>query len=303
MHILTASNLASASGKRAMLPPTYSPYLIGLGIVHLIEGRQTVMVMAQSLFVGSVHMRLERLPGIHHDSSCIMISGSDATCIIDPGTTWYQTNLLERLKPHLEGRAPVTTILLTHRHFDTCAAAPYLAEEYGASIRIHEDAVAPLSGGDLFTTWASRYDSDMPTIESIPLLDGDVISLGDVKIHVLHCPGHTTDSIVFYLPSKSAVICGDLIPAAEHPARADFPTGALNELLSSLERIQKLEPEMLICGRGAAVSGSDNCQSVLLKHIQSVRERIELKGALPEGWPKPAETCHWLTPQPAWEFD
>ncbi|MEE3082748.1 MAG: MBL fold metallo-hydrolase [Candidatus Thermoplasmatota archaeon] len=248
-------------------------------------------------------MRLERLPGIHHDSSCIIISGSDETCIIDPGTTWYQSNLVERLKPHLEQRAPVTTILLTHRHFDTCAAAPYIAEQYGASIQVHEDALAALSGGDLFTTWASRYDSDMPIIDAIPFKDGDMISLGDVEIQILNCPGHTTDSSVFYLPSKSAVICGDLIPSAEHPARADFPTGALNDLLSSLERLQNLKPKMLICGRGKAVSGLKNCEAVLSKHIESVHARIERKGALPEGWPKPAETCHWLTPQPEWDFE
>ena len=108
---------------------------------------------------------------------------------------------------------------------------------------------------------------------------------------------------VFYLPSKAAIVCGDLIPSAEHPARADFPTGALNDLLSSLERIQKLEPKMLICGRGKAISGLESCKAVLVKHIESVRERIDCKGALPDGWPKPAETCHWLTPQPEWNFD
>ena len=109
---------------------------------------------------------------------------NDGTCIIDPGTTWYQSNLVERLKPHLDQRSPVTTILLTHRHFDTCAAAPYIADQFGASIRIHEDAVASLSGGDLFTTWASRYDSDMPIINALPLKDGEIISLGDVEIEV-----------------------------------------------------------------------------------------------------------------------
>ena len=247
-------------------------------------------------------MRVERLPGIHHDSACIVISGSESTVIVDSGTSWYQSNLVERLTPHLEGRAPVEAILLTHRHFDTCGAAPHLAEHLGAKIRIHEDAVAPLAGGDLFTTWASRYDSDMPPINAEGFADGHQINLGDVSLHVLHTPGHTMDACCFHIPEKDALICGDMIPAAAHPSRADMPTGNLVEMKSSLERLRNLTPKMIVCGRGEAISGVDECAKVLNKHIESVELRIEREGQLPNGWPKPAETCHWLTPEPAWTF-
>ncbi len=248
-------------------------------------------------------MRLERLPGIHHDSSCILVSGTESTVIIDSGTTWYQSNLVERLLPHLEGRAPVEAILLSHRHFDSSGAAPHLAEHFGASIRIHEDAVAPLAGGDLFTTWASRYDSDMPSIDAAGFSDGEQFDLGDVSLCVLHTPGHTMDACCFHIPEKDAIICGDLVPAAGHPSRADMPTGNLVEMKSSLERLLKLAPTLLVCGRGDAISGSEACESVLNKHIESVDIRIEREGKLPVDWPKPANTCHWLTPEPAWIFD
>ena len=247
-------------------------------------------------------MRLERLPGIHHDSACIVVSGTESTVIIDCGTSWHQSNLVERLQPHLEGRASVEAILLTHRHFDSCGAAPHLAQQFDATIKVHEDAVAPLAGGDLFTTWASRYDSDMPPIDAQGFSDGDQIYLGDVTLQVLHTPGHTMDACCFHIPEKDAVICGDLVPAAGHPSRADMPTGNLVEMKESLERVRGLSPNLLVCGRGEAISGSVVCADVLSKHIESVELRIEGKGELPSGWPKPAETCHWLTPEPAWLF-
>ena len=247
-------------------------------------------------------MRLERLPGIHHDSACIVVSGSESTAIIDSGTSWYQSNLVERLQPHLDGRAPVSTILLTHRHFDSCGAAPHLATHFGATIKIHEDAVAPLAGGDLFTTWASRYDSDMPPIDAQGFSDGEQIPLGDVTLHVLHTPGHTMDACCFHIPEKDTIICGDLIPAAGHPSRADMPTGNLIAMKESLERVRDLAPNLLVCGRGEAISGSESCADVLTQHLESVALRIEAEGELPSGWPKPAETCHWLTPEPAWSF-
>ncbi len=248
-------------------------------------------------------MRMERLPGIHHDSACIVLSGTEASFIIDTGTTWYQTNLLERLKPHLNNRPKVEAILLTHRHYDTCGAAPHLSDFFDAEIHIHEDAVLPISGADMFTTWASRYDSDMPPIEAKGFSEGTQFDLGDATIEVLHTPGHTTDSCSFLVAKKSAVICGDLIPSSHHPSRADLPTGNLLEMKSSLERVRGFNPELLVCGRGDAIVGAELCSRVLERHIQSVELRIDAEGNLPSGWPKPAETCHWLTPEPAWEFD
>lgn len=287
-----------------MGPPTCSLYLIGVGVRRPHRGRRHRHRHGCERFRrGGLSMRLQRLAGIHHDSSCIVVSGRKATCIIDPGTSWYQVNLLERLKPHLEDRPPVASILLSHRHFDTCGAAPYLASELGANIRIHSDAIAPLAGADMFTTWASRYGSDMPSIDALALDDGEIIELGDTELHVLHTPGHTVDSCVFHIPSKHVIICGDLVPAAGHPVRADMPTGALMDLKSSLETVRDLHPNMLVCGRGDAISGHDVCASVLTYHIQSVDERITAKGEIPSGWPKPAETCHWLTPEPSWNFD
>jgi len=247
-------------------------------------------------------MRLERLSGIHHDSACIVVSGTESTVIIDSGTSWYQSNLVERLNPHLEGRAPLAAILLTHRHFDSCGAAPHLAEHFDVRVKVHEDAVAPLAGGDMFTTWASRYDSDMPPIDAEGFSEGEEISLGDVTLSVLHTPGHTMDACCFLIPEKDVVICGDLVPAAGHPSRADMPTGNLIQMKGSLERVRELSPKLLVCGRGEAISGSDACAEVLNKHIESVDHRIEREGRLPKDWPKPAETCHWLTPEPAWSF-
>lgn len=247
-------------------------------------------------------MRVERLPGIHHDMSCIVVSGTESTVIIDPGTAWYQTNLEARLAPHLEGRAPVTAILLTHRHYDACGAAPHLSDLHRAPIHIHDAGVAALAGADSFTTWASRYGSEMSAIEAETLEEGQEFDLGDGTLRVLHAPGHTKDGCVFHLVEKDAVICGDLVPADGHPCRTDMPTGNLVELQTSLERVRALAPKLLVCGRGAAVQGRTACDAVLSRHLDSVQARIDAGGERPAAWPKPAETCHWLTPEPPWNF-
>ena len=246
-------------------------------------------------------MRLIRLAGIHHDSVCILLLGSTASAIVDPGTSWYQVNVEARIAPHLAGRAPVEHILLTHRHFDSVGAASHLAEIHAATVRVHQSATNALSSGDPFTTWASRYDSDMPVVNAQALQDGDSIDLGDAEVKVIHTPGHTVDSVCFYIADRGTVICGDTIPSACYPSRGDMPTGNLLNLGESLEKIRALAPKLLVCGRGEAVKGQEAIDALLAQHIESVEQRIGLKGALPDGWPKPAATCHWLTPEPPWD--
>ena len=287
-----------------MPPPTCSLYLTAdIDRRQAARSLSTVIVMA---IVGmrinrGLQLRLIRLPGIHHDSTCILLLGSTSSAIIDPGTSWYQVNVEARIAPHLEGRAAVEHILLTHRHFDSAGAALHLSVIHGADIRVHMAATNALSSGDPFTTWASRYDSDMPIVDAGGFEEGESIDLGDTIVEVIHTPGHTVDSVCFHIADRGAVICGDTIPSASHPSRADMPTGNLIELAESLEKIRALKPKLLVCGRGEPVKGSDAVDAVLSLHIESVEQRIESQGALPDGWPKPAPTCHWLTPEPAWD--
>ncbi len=107
-------------------------------------------------------MRVVRLPGIHHDASCILVSGENETVVVDPGTSWYQANVIERIDAKLDGQPAISKVLLTHRHYDTAGATRHLADYWGASCHIHSDGVNALRGGDLFTTWASclLYTSD-----------------------------------------------------------------------------------------------------------------------------------------------
>ena len=246
-------------------------------------------------------MKVMRLPGIHHDSSCVIVSGSERTVLIDAGTSWYQANVEERIRPHLEGRPDVAQILLSHRHSDTAAGAVHLASAFDATIHASEKAVNALAGGDLFTTWASRFASTMPPMEVTPFGEDEAIDLGDDTLRVVPTPGHTSGSVSFYIEGKRTLIAGDTIPAAGFPARTDMPTGSLVELCDSLAHLRGLGAEMLIPGRGEAIVGANEVDAVLARHEAFAKERRAAGGEVPADWPRPAETCSWLSPEPAWD--
>ena len=132
-------------------------------------------------------MRIVRLPGIHHDSNVILVIGTLGCIVIDAGTSWYQALQLERIQGILDGNdstnLTVDRILLTSRRFPCSGGASFLSAQLGnCPIHIHREGRSSLETGDFFTTWANRFDSDMPFTKTEVVEDGDVFALGDGQV-------------------------------------------------------------------------------------------------------------------------
>ncbi len=158
-------------------------------------------------------MRVIRLPGIHHDSNSVLICDSDEVGIVDCGTSWYQLLIEERIRGQIPSNANISKIFLTSRRFNHCGASSFLSSVFDAEILIHESAVNSLSGGDHFSTWASRFNSDMPHTKASPIKDEQRFNIGDLYIEGIHLPGHSIDSMGYYLESHSLLIAGSTIPS------------------------------------------------------------------------------------------
>ncbi len=115
-------------------------------------------------------------------------------------------------------------IIDTHTHADHFSASKQLSEALGVPVIAHRLSPAPYI--DL------RVD------------EGDVIKIGNIRLTVLHTPGHTRDSMS--LVSSDRIFTGDalLIGAT---GRTDLPTGDPEELYDSLfGKILKLNKETRI---------------------------------------------------------
>jgi len=84
------------------------------------------------------------------------------------------------------------------------------------------------------------------------LAEGDIIQIGEVKLEVLHTPGHSPGSIT--LIANRSLFTGDLLFAGSI-GRTDLPGGSEEEMQSSLKRIMALEGDFLIYpGHGPATT-------------------------------------------------
>ena len=174
-------------------------------------------------------LRAAIVPVTPFEQNCSLLwcTKTKKAALVDPGGD------LDRLKLALE-RAGVTLekILVTHGHMDHCGMAGVLARDIGV----------PLEGpheGDRF--WieslddpAKRYGLEGESFEPDRWLHhGDTVTIGDLTLDVLHCPGHTPGHVVFFhAPSRLAVV-GDVLFQGSI-GRTDFPQGNHEQLLSSI---------------------------------------------------------------------
>lgn len=132
----------------------------------------------------------------------------------------------------------IEKLLITHGHLDHCGQAGILAKELGVPIEgPHEDDrfwIAQLDDD------GKRWGMDARTFEPDRwLVDGDTVTVGNLTLDVIHCPGHTPGHVVFYhAPSHFAVV-GDVLFQGSI-GRTDFPKGNHQQLIDSIT--QKLWP-------------------------------------------------------------
>jgi hydroxyacylglutathione hydrolase len=131
-------------------------------------------------------------------------------------------------------RLKVDTLLLTHQHFDHVQDAAAVKEQQGC--RIH--AWSPLSK-DL--TLELLYGAVTGGSFSVPGFMVDEVLAGQPEITVcgarlelFHVPGHSPDSLCFYLPDQKILFGGDVL-FLDGVGRTDFPGGSFEQLESGIE--------------------------------------------------------------------
>ncbi|MHC6230567.1 MBL fold metallo-hydrolase [Arthrobacter sp. MMS24-T111] len=150
------------------------------------------------------------------NSYLLRAPGHSAVVVVDPGPDD---------EPHLEalaGAGVVELVLVTHRHADHTAGSARLHELTGAPVRAADPGHCHGGGA--------------------PLADGELIQAAGVDITVLAAPGHTSDSVCFYLAADGqhgSVLTGDTV-LGRGTTVLDFPDGTLGDYLATLERLEAL---------------------------------------------------------------
>jgi hydroxyacylglutathione hydrolase len=174
-------------------------------------------------------MRVGIVPVTPFEQNCSLVwcTKTMRGALVDPGGD------LDKLKLALE-KTGVTLekILLTHGHMDHCGQAGILAKELGVPIEgPHEADRFWIEGLD---DSSMRFGLDGESFEPDRWLqDGDTVTVGDLTLDVVHCPGHTPGHVVFHHAPSHFALVGDVLFAGSI-GRTDLPQGNHQQLLDSI---------------------------------------------------------------------
>lgn len=182
-------------------------------------------------------------------TNCYIVADEDSRlcAVVDPADEY------EVIRQTLEQSGlKLSTILLTHSHYDHMGALTQLAEVSGAPIYVGEADKAGLSEPSLNLSGMLCGKPMSFTGNVIPVKDGSTLQVGDIKITVLETPGHTPGSVC-YLAGNNA-FCGDTVFRGGI-GRTDFPGGSESAIYDSLKCILSLDEDFLLFpGHGAATT-------------------------------------------------
>lgn len=128
----------------------------------------------------------------------------------------------------------IQSILLTHGHLDHVGAAAELAAHYGVPI------IGPEKEDEFWLQGLPAQSQMFGLEECQPLTpdrwlnESDSVTVGNVALQVLHCPGHTPGHIVFFDERARLLISGDVIFKGG-VGRSDFPRGNHATLIDSIK--------------------------------------------------------------------
>jgi len=184
------------------------------------------------------------------------VIGGEMPILIDPGHQHLVKNLITRMEKDGNQLEGIRLIIATHIHPDHFEATQTFARA-GVLTALHlEEEKFILDVGKGFY---AALGMEMPEIKVDFYLKEGELKVGQKTFQVLHTPGHSPGSISLYWPEKKALFTGDVV-FYMGVGRTDFPGGDGNLLRNSIERLARLDAELLLSGHGEVIRGKRKIQ-------------------------------------------
>jgi hydroxyacylglutathione hydrolase len=132
-------------------------------------------------------------------------------------------------------------VVSSHRHWDHIGDNAAVVQATGAVLAAH---VADRHGLERPQPLFAPFEIP-PSIPALDLAEHDVIRFGELRLEVLHTPGHTEGSICLLAHDQRLIFTGDTLFRGGL-GRVDLPGASPDAMVESLTRLSTLEPDLRV---------------------------------------------------------
>lgn len=181
-------------------------------------------------------MKVETIVVGHLDTNCYLISENGNGIVVDPG---FDADRI--LETATNSGVKITSILLTHGHYDHVGGVAEIVRKTGAKVYIGEKDYALANSyknlGFSFGCTTEKFDADVLLKEGEYLVDG-------LSVKVIETPGHTAGGVCYQI--ENALFSGDTLFCCSY-GRTDFPTGDYSALKKSItEKLFAIDRDLTV---------------------------------------------------------
>ncbi len=218
-----------------------------------------------------------------------LISVDDKIILIDTGTAFYGEKIKNYLKE--KGVRRINYLLLTHSHYDHIGGVPILLENFQVDKIFAHSYVKNVLNSQKAVKLINHLNNIELKVLS-PLMkyefkpfeitnevkEEDMLEFGKIGIKFFETPGHTRDSVSYYVFPYKMLILGE---AAGVPNKDDtyiFPQflSSLDDYINSLKKIANLDIEVLGLPHEHLIIGKGNVKNYLKVSLNTTYEYAQI---------------------------
>ena len=202
------------------------------------------------------------------ENSYVIYDETGECALVDMGCTSTQDHQI--LANFIEEKdLKVKYILNTHLHIDHVLGNHHVKETYKAPILAHENDEFLLENAGVFAEQIGfKLDQKPPAVDRY-IDEGEIIEIGNIKLKILHVPGHSPGSLVYYSETDGILLSGDVL-FYESIGRTDLIYGNHSALIKSItNKIFALPDNTKVYpGHGPQTTiEHEKCSNPYLKHL------------------------------------